>query len=178
MPWSTLFEDPVPLPVGRQLLTLRDAPEYIAKLLEAEHTLPEWQAAMEALILFAENGGPTMLARIGIMRALSRGHIREFNPNRKDHHWGRRIQTAEPTGNLFDNLRERSGGFSNAKSFRVLWKRNLAELRSERLLWLTAMRMQAHIPVAHRSGSITRRSFTNKIAKPSYPYPTYTETAA
>jgi hypothetical protein len=25
----------------------------------------EWQVAMEALILVAENGGPTMLARIG-----------------------------------------------------------------------------------------------------------------
>jgi hypothetical protein len=28
---------------------------------------------MEALILVAERGGPTMLARIGIMRALNRG---------------------------------------------------------------------------------------------------------
>ena len=27
---------------------------------------------MEALILVAENGGPTMLARIGVMRALNR----------------------------------------------------------------------------------------------------------
>ena len=33
---------------------------------------------MEALILVAENGSPTMLARIGVMRALSRGHVREF----------------------------------------------------------------------------------------------------
>ena len=49
-----------------------------------------WLAAMEALILVAESGGPTMFAGIGIMRALNRGHIREFNPDRKDHHWGRR----------------------------------------------------------------------------------------
>src|SRR6202047_2987942 len=48
----------------------------------------EWQAAMEALILVATSGGPTMLARIGVMRALNRGHVREFNPGRKDHHWG------------------------------------------------------------------------------------------
>ena len=33
---------------------------------------------MEALILVAENGGPTMLARIGVMRALNRGHVREL----------------------------------------------------------------------------------------------------
>jgi hypothetical protein len=50
----------------------------------------EWQAAMEALLLVVEHGGPTMLARIGIMRALNRNAVREFNPDRKDTHWGRR----------------------------------------------------------------------------------------
>jgi hypothetical protein len=45
---------------------------------------------MEALILVATLGGPTMFARIGIMRALNRGHVREFNPKHKEHHWGRR----------------------------------------------------------------------------------------
>lgn len=44
---------------------------------------------MEALILVAENGGPTMLARIGIMRALNRHVVREFNPSRKDTRWGK-----------------------------------------------------------------------------------------
>jgi len=44
---------------------------------------------MEALILVATSGGPTMFARIGVMRALNRGHVRVFNPDRKDHHWGR-----------------------------------------------------------------------------------------
>jgi len=29
-------------------------------------------------------GGPTMFARIGVMRALNRGHVREFNPDRRD----------------------------------------------------------------------------------------------
>jgi hypothetical protein len=42
---------------------------------------------MEALILVATSGGPMMFARIGIMRALNRGHVREFNPSRKDPHW-------------------------------------------------------------------------------------------
>jgi hypothetical protein len=31
-----------------------------------------------------------MLARIGIMRALNRHQVREFNPDRKPHHWGKR----------------------------------------------------------------------------------------
>jgi hypothetical protein len=45
---------------------------------------------MEALILIAESDGPTMFARIGITRALNRHVERAFNPERKDHHWGRR----------------------------------------------------------------------------------------
>ena len=45
---------------------------------------------MEALILVATHGGPTMFARIGIMRALNRHHVREFNLDRKTHHWGKR----------------------------------------------------------------------------------------
>src|SRR5205807_594413 len=89
LPWSTPFEDPIPLPDGRRLLTLRDAASYITKLPSAEHSAPEWQAAMEALILVAEAGGPTMLARSGVMRALNRGHVREFTES-KGHHWGRR----------------------------------------------------------------------------------------
>jgi hypothetical protein len=31
-----------------------------------------------------------MFARIGVMRALNRHRVREFNQNRKIHHWGRR----------------------------------------------------------------------------------------
>jgi hypothetical protein len=67
VPWSTPFEDPIILPNGRQLLTLKDAADFIMKLPKAEYTAPEWQAAMEALILVAETSGPTMLARIGVI---------------------------------------------------------------------------------------------------------------
>jgi hypothetical protein len=45
---------------------------------------------MEALMLVAETGGPTMFARIGIMRALNRQVERLFNPDRTDTHWGKR----------------------------------------------------------------------------------------
>jgi hypothetical protein len=86
LPWSIPFDDPIPLPRGRSLVTLRDAADYITKLPRAEHSAPEWQDAMEALILVAENDGPTMLARIGVMRALNRHVEMVFNPERKAHH--------------------------------------------------------------------------------------------
>src|SRR5947207_3606972 len=88
--WSRKFDEPIPLPKGRQLVNLKDAGTYITKLPAAEHEAQEWQAAMEALILVATAGGPTMFARIGIMRALNRHVARVFNPDRKDHLWGRR----------------------------------------------------------------------------------------
>jgi hypothetical protein len=70
--WSRKFDEPIPLPRGRTLVTLRDAGHYILKLPESVHTAPEWQAAIKALGLVAALGGPTMFARIGIMRALNR----------------------------------------------------------------------------------------------------------
>lgn len=45
---------------------------YITKLPKAEHSAPEWQAAMGALMLVATHDGPKMSARIGVMRALNR----------------------------------------------------------------------------------------------------------
>jgi hypothetical protein len=56
---------------GRKLLTLQDAATYITNLPKNESDLPEWQAAIEALMLVADHGGPTMFARIGVMRALA-----------------------------------------------------------------------------------------------------------
>jgi hypothetical protein len=88
--WRRPFEDPIPLPRGRQLVTLEDAARYIQKLPKAEQQLEEWQTAVEVLLLVAEHGGPTMMARIDVMRALNRKVERVFNPDRKDHHWGRR----------------------------------------------------------------------------------------
>lgn len=60
--WKRPFEDPIPLPRGRQLVTLEDAGNYITGLPKAEHMVPEWQAAMEALMLVATLGSPTMFA--------------------------------------------------------------------------------------------------------------------
>jgi hypothetical protein len=88
--WSDKFDEPIALPKGKKLVTLRDAALYITKLPKAEHDTKEWQAAMEALILVAEHNGSTMFARIGVMKALNRHVEHVFNPDRKDHHWGKR----------------------------------------------------------------------------------------
>ena len=89
MGWKRPFDDPIPLPGGRQLATLEDAGAYITMLPKADQQLDEWQTAIECLMLVIESGGPTMFARIGVMRALNRGHVREFDASRKDTHWGR-----------------------------------------------------------------------------------------
>jgi hypothetical protein len=87
--WQRKFEDPISLPGGRTLVTLWDAADYITSLPKKESALPEWQTAIEALMLVSR-GGPTMMARIGVMKALNRHVVREFNPDRKDQHWGKR----------------------------------------------------------------------------------------
>ncbi|MEH2546019.1 hypothetical protein V1283_002664 [Bradyrhizobium sp. AZCC 2262] len=87
--WQRKFEDPIPLPGGRKLITLRDAADYITGLPKKGSDLPEWQTAIEALMLCSRSG-PTMMARIGVMKALNRHVERVFNPERNDHHWGKR----------------------------------------------------------------------------------------
>jgi hypothetical protein len=44
--WKHPFDDPIPLPRGRELVTLEDTGNYITKFPKAEHEAPEWQAAM------------------------------------------------------------------------------------------------------------------------------------
>jgi hypothetical protein len=90
MSWSRAFDEPIPLSRGRQLVTLKDAGSYIQKLPKAEQDLEEWQAAVEALLLVVELNGPTMMARIGMLRALNRHVERTFSSSCKDMHWAKR----------------------------------------------------------------------------------------
>ncbi|QDW38991.1 hypothetical protein FFI89_018675 [Bradyrhizobium sp. KBS0727] len=70
--WQRKFRDgPIDLPDGRSLVTLKDAGDYITKLPKKESALPVWQAAIHALMLCSE-GADTMLARIGVLKALKR----------------------------------------------------------------------------------------------------------
>jgi hypothetical protein len=66
--WARLFDDPILLPGGRELLTLHDAAGYIMNLPKAEQQLEEWQTAIECLIGAAEDRNYLMHARIGVLR--------------------------------------------------------------------------------------------------------------
>ena len=54
--WQRTFDDPIAAD-GRTLRTLRDAADYITELPKTEHERAPWQAAIEALIMAAENRG-------------------------------------------------------------------------------------------------------------------------
>lgn len=71
--WRRKFEWPIPIEGGTPLVTLKDAANHIMKLPKAEHEAEHWQDAIRALVLVADNEGHTLLARIGIMRALNHG---------------------------------------------------------------------------------------------------------
>jgi hypothetical protein len=88
--WSRQFEDPIPLPDGRELLTLKAAADFIMKLPKAEQKHEKWQTAIEVLIMAAEDRGPTMHARIGMIQALNRNVERVFKTGEKQRNWGKR----------------------------------------------------------------------------------------
>ncbi|MBR0782497.1 hypothetical protein [Bradyrhizobium iriomotense] len=72
MPWSTAFDDPIPLSNGRRLRTLQEAADHIMQLPEDAQHASHWQTAIETLIHAAETGGGWMMfARIAMLRALN-----------------------------------------------------------------------------------------------------------
>ena len=77
--WARPFDNPILLPGGREIVALRHAGDYITSLPKAEQDLDEWQVAVEALLLVVELNGPTMMARIGMLRALNRNVERAIN---------------------------------------------------------------------------------------------------
>jgi hypothetical protein len=72
------------------LVTLRDAADYVVKLPKAEQYLEEWQTAVAGLISVAKGRDLLMHRRVGVSVALNRHVERTFNPDRKDTHWGKR----------------------------------------------------------------------------------------
>lgn len=72
MPWSTPFDDPIPLPRGRKLATLQQAADYVMALPEDVQGAAHWQIAVENLIHAAETGGGWLVfARIAMLRAIN-----------------------------------------------------------------------------------------------------------
>jgi hypothetical protein len=89
--WSRKFSEPVELPDGKRLITLRDAIAWLAKSVPAsEHDVPEVQTAAQCVTEAAESNGPMVFARIAMLQAINRHKPRQFTPSRKPHHWGKR----------------------------------------------------------------------------------------
>jgi hypothetical protein len=73
MAWDQRFFDPIIVPKGKPLVTLRDAGNYVASLPEHEQRLPHWQTATELLLMVGSRGGDPMMVRIAMMQALNHG---------------------------------------------------------------------------------------------------------
>jgi hypothetical protein len=68
--WERPFPQPVPLPRGPPARTLRDAANFIKSLEKSHYDRPQWRLAMHMLIDAAEDRGPMLFARMGILRAI------------------------------------------------------------------------------------------------------------
>ncbi len=90
MSWDQRFSEPIVVPKGKALATLRDAGNYISRLPKAEHEAGEWQTAAQCLMQAADKSGPIEFARMGMLQALNRHVERVFDTSGKKHHWGRR----------------------------------------------------------------------------------------
>jgi hypothetical protein len=90
--WSKRFYDPIVLDDGTTLRTLQEAVAYLAKTMpKAEQNHPKVRAAAHMLTYAAEREtGWMFFARAATLRAIYRNEERVFNPDRKDHHWGKR----------------------------------------------------------------------------------------
>jgi hypothetical protein len=89
--WSTRFEEPIVLDDGTKLTTLRDAIQYLARTVpKAEQNDEKVLTAADHLTRSAELGYPLFFARAATLQAIDRNKERVFNPDRKDHHWGKR----------------------------------------------------------------------------------------
>jgi hypothetical protein len=70
--WKRRFDEPIKLPDGRKLVTLKDAIAWPAKEVPAsEHGMKQVQAAAHCVTEAAENDGPLQFARMSMMRALN-----------------------------------------------------------------------------------------------------------
>jgi hypothetical protein len=68
--WSLPFSEPIVLPDGSELATLRDAYDHLNNFPKSEQDAEEWKAAAHCLIEAAEHRGAVAFARIGMLRAM------------------------------------------------------------------------------------------------------------
>jgi len=89
--WDSRFAEPIDLPGGVRLASLREAIVHLVNTIpSSERALPVVLTAAELITSAAERSGPIEFARIATLRAINRHAVREFNPDRKEHHWGKR----------------------------------------------------------------------------------------
>jgi hypothetical protein len=89
--WKSKFDEPIVLPDGRKLRTLKEAIAWLAKEIpKSEHGMKQDQAAAHTVTDAAENNGPMIFARMGLLQAIYRHQVKEFGTSSKPHHWGKR----------------------------------------------------------------------------------------
>ena len=90
-PAQSCLDEPIKLPDGKKLITLADVIAWLAKEVpKSEHRMKQVQAAAHCVTEAAENDGPLLFARIGMMQAINRHKLEKFDPKRKSPHWGKR----------------------------------------------------------------------------------------
>ena len=79
--WKRRFDEPIRLPAGGKLFTLRHAIAWLAhEVPQSEHKMKEVQTATHCVTEAAENGGPMQFARIGMLQAINRHKPEETRP--------------------------------------------------------------------------------------------------
>jgi hypothetical protein len=81
--WDSRFAQPIELPGGVKLASLRQAILHLVNTVPSfERSLPVVLTAAEIITSAAERGGPIEFARIATLRVINRHAVREFNPDR------------------------------------------------------------------------------------------------
>lgn len=82
--WQRRFYEPIALPAGGELVTLRDAGNYITALPAKVSSQPHWQTAARELMMSAERGGILQLADWAMRAAIHHGRPEpERQPRKK-----------------------------------------------------------------------------------------------
>jgi hypothetical protein len=91
--WDSEFFQPIPVPGKRkQLVTLRDAVDYMTSLPRKEQNAEYWRPAATLLAIIGERGGCMFFAERAVSFGLRKGVKDEpvFDPSRKTTHWAKR----------------------------------------------------------------------------------------
>jgi hypothetical protein len=125
--WDSRFAEPIELPGGVSLASLREAIAHLVNTTpSSERALPVVLTAAELITSAAERGGPIEFARIATLRAVNRHAVRVFDTSCKNHHWGRRkLRAIEP----WDHTRAEAKSAVSAGARPIFVKENVPAIR-------------------------------------------------